>query len=516
MSKPNRSLVLAGGILALLLVASVAAQDQSTTHPATLHPALFLVGDSIMKTATGNGERGPWGWGSEIISFFDPAKIHVYNEGRGGRSSRGYIEEGAWQEILAQLQRGDFVIIQFGHNDGANSQNYPDRISVKGNGDATEEIESAVTHQKKLIHSYGWYLRQYVRDAKTKGATIIICSPAPRNTWLEGHLKRGFDGYAQWAAEAAKQSGALFLDLNTLAADRYDALGQEGARPYFNDLQHTTKFGARVNAEAVVDGLKQLRVSKLTKALATNVPAPAPAPKLQLFEVKGNQDEQQDSANTPRTGKVLLVLAGDSTVTYSAGYAGGLRSHFDRQLQVVNLSRGGRTTATFRSDGRWQQMLDLKPDYVLIQFGHNDEGVMTTEVYAANLGRYVDEARAAGIKPILATPISRRYWRDDGRIHSELGPYVEAMKQVAAAKQVPLMDLHARAIEFYERVGQKVTDTWSFTKPNPALARGGDPAKLPATVLDYTHFNPEGSRAVGFFVADELRKAVPELAKYIY
>jgi lysophospholipase L1-like esterase len=161
-------------------------------------------------------------------------------------------------------------------------------------------------------------------------------------------------------------------------------------------------------------------------------------------------------------------------------------------------------------------MLDLKPDYVLIQFGHNDEGVMTTEVYGANLSRYVDEARAAGIKPILATPISRRYWRDDGRIHSELGPFVEAMKQVAAAKQVPLMDLHARAIDFYERVGQKVTDTWSFTKPNPALARGGDPATLPATVLDYTHFNPEGSRAVGFFVADELRKAVPELAQYIY
>ena len=134
---------------------------------------------------------------------------------------------------------------------------------------------------------------------------------------------------------------------------------------------------------------------------------------------------------------------------------------------MVNLSRGGRTTATFRSDGRWQQMLDLKPDYVLIQFGHNDEGVMTAEVYAVNLGRYVDEARAAGIKPILATPISRRYWRDDGRIHSELGPFVEAMKQVAAAKQVPLMDLHARAIEFYERVGQKVTDTWSFTETEP-------------------------------------------------
>jgi lysophospholipase L1-like esterase len=270
-----------------------------------------------------------------------------------------------------------------------------------------------------------------------------------------------------------------------------------------------------LNAEAVVEGLKQLRLSKLTRALVNVAPAPA-VPELQAFECKGNQDEQQDAPTTQRTGKVLLVLAGDSTVTYSAGYAGGLRSHLDKQLQVVNLSRGGRTTVTFRFDGRWQQMLDLKPDYVLIQFGHNDEGVMTTEVYAENLRRYIDEARAAGIKPILATPISRRYWRDDGRIHSELGPYVEAMKQVAAVKQVPLMDLHARAIEFYERVGQKVTDTWSLTKPNPALARGGDPAKLPATVLDYTHFNPQGSRAIGPIVADELRKAVPELAKYIY
>ena len=508
------SLTTLGLALLLLLAASVSAQESSKPAP-TLHPALFLVGDSIMKTGTGNGERGPWGWGSEVIAFFDPARIHLYNEGRGGRSSRGYIEEGAWQGIVAQLHRGDFVIIQFGHNDAANSQNYPDRISAKGNGEETQEIESPVTHQKKLIHTYGWYLRQYVKDAKSKGATIIICSPVPRNTWNEGRIKRGFDGYAEWAAAAAKQSGALFIDLNTITANRYDALGQEGSRPYFNDQQHTTRFGARVNAECVIEGLRALHQSKLTRALVVPPLAPTP-PELQPFECKGNQDEQQDAATTTRTGKVLLVLAGDSTVTYSAGYGGGLRSHFDKQLQVVNLSRGGRTTGTFRSDGRWQQMLALKPDYVLIQFGHNDEGVMTTEVYAENLRRYVDEARAAGIKPILSTPISRRYWRDDGKIHSELGPFVEAMKQVAAAKQVPLMDLHARAIEFYERVGQKVTDTWSFTKPNPAIARGGDPAKLPATVLDYTHFNPEGSRAIGPIIADELRKAVPELAKYIY
>jgi rhamnogalacturonan acetylesterase len=252
----------------LLLLTGTPVHAQEPIKPApALHPALFLVGDSIMKTGTGNGERGPWGWGSEIIAFFDPAKVHVYNEGRGGRSSRGYIEEGSWQGIVTELQRGDFVIIQFGHNDAANSQNYPDRISAKGNGDETQEIDSPVTHQTKLIHTYGWYLRQYVKDVKSKGATIIICSPAPRNTWTDGKIKRGFDGYAEWAATAAKQSGALFIDLNTLAANRYDALGQEGSRSYFNDQQHTTKFGARVNAECVAEGLRALHQSKLINAL---------------------------------------------------------------------------------------------------------------------------------------------------------------------------------------------------------------------------------------------------------
>lgn len=101
-------------VLSLLLavVSRAAETEPAKPSPTTVpieHPALFLVGDSIMRTGSGNGERGPWGWGSEISAFFDSAKIHVYNEGRGGRSSRGYIEEGAWAAILAQLQPGDFV-----------------------------------------------------------------------------------------------------------------------------------------------------------------------------------------------------------------------------------------------------------------------------------------------------------------------------------------------------------------------------------------------------------------------
>ncbi len=222
---------------------------------------------------------------------------------------------------------------------------------------------------------------------------------------------------------------------------------------------------------------------------------------------KGSLNEQEDRPDTPRTGKIVLCLAGDSTVTYSQGYAAGFRARLDKQLQVINRSRGGRTTASFRKDGRWADILRIKPDYVMIQFGHNDGAVMNNETYAKNLAQFVDEARAAGIKPILVTPVSRRYWQEDGTIKDDLAPKVAAMRQVATEKKVPLMELHERAVELYLKVGRKESETWGLPKPDPA-----DPK---VTILDKTHFNPAGSAAMGRVVADELKRVVPELAPYI-
>jgi len=263
---------------ALMVLTGSAASGQSTQPAAApaLHPALLLVGDSIVNTGSITANRGPLGWGAELIPQFDSTKIHVYNEGRGGRSSRSYIEEGLWAKVLAQLQPGDFVIIQFGHNDSANSQNYPDRITVKGSDDQTQEIVSPVNGGKETIHTYGWYLRQYIKDASAKGASVIICSPPPRNMWADGKIKRGFNGFVQWASDAAKAGGALFIDLNALSADRFDGLGQEAGAKYFADTQHTTKAGAQLNADAVVEGIKQLKTISLADALLPTAGKPVP------------------------------------------------------------------------------------------------------------------------------------------------------------------------------------------------------------------------------------------------
>jgi lysophospholipase L1-like esterase len=272
----NSSLRLSHALALLFLFSIATVRAQDTTAPAdaaaipTLHPALFLIGDSIMKTGTPPGDHGPYGMGYEIAPLFDPTKIHVYNEAAGGRSSRSYIGEGLWAKNLARMQAGDFVIIMFGHNDAKDSNDHPDRATINAGGD--EKVVVGTGDKAVTIRTYGWYLRQYVKDAQAKGATVILCSPVPRNTWVDGKIKRGFDGYAQWAADAARTSGALFIDLNSLAADHYDALGKEQTAQCFADNQHTTRAGAKINAESVVEGLKQLKDCPLANDLAPAAP----------------------------------------------------------------------------------------------------------------------------------------------------------------------------------------------------------------------------------------------------
>lgn len=270
----SRVLLLVFGVLLAITLTKAAAQEGSAAGGAqgTRRPALFVVGDSIVKTGRGSGEKGPWGWGSELGALFDDEKIEVHNKGRGGRSSRSYIEEELWSDIVEQLAPGDFVLLHFGHNDARNSWNHPDRTTITGSGDETLEV--GVGDERKLIHTYGWYLRQYVGDIQAKGATALVCSSAPRNLWVDGRIKRGLDGYAGWAEEAASASGAFFIDLNARAANRYDALGEAQAANHFADVQHTTKAGARLNAECVVEGFKALKDCPLTGFLAPSTQSP--------------------------------------------------------------------------------------------------------------------------------------------------------------------------------------------------------------------------------------------------
>lgn len=231
-------------------------------NEASAKPTLYLIGDSTVK----NGTPGQVGWGAPFCEWFDQSRIRVQNRALGGRSSRSYLREGLWQTVLADLQPGDFVLIQFGHNDNGPLDQGKARASLKGNTDETREVTIQETQAKEVVHSYGAYLRRYIADAQAKGATPIVCSLVPRNIWKDGKVVRSAGDYCKWAREAVEQGGALFIDLNELIAQRYETDGQDNVRTrYFtSDHTHTSAIGAEINAASVVEGLRLLRDCPLT------------------------------------------------------------------------------------------------------------------------------------------------------------------------------------------------------------------------------------------------------------
>lgn len=234
-------------------------------------PTLFLIGDSTVKCGRGDGAGGMYGWGQVIGAHFDTNSITIDNRALGGRSSRTYLTEGLWQQVLDELAPGDYVLIQFGHNDGGDmfTGDRP-RASIKGNGDETRDGIVEQTGERESVHTYGWYLRKYIADTQQRGATPIVFSLVPRDIWEDGRVVRAAADYGKWAREAAEGTGAAFIDLNELVSQRYEQDGRAKVHDtYFTpqDHTHTSLQGAKVNAACVVKGIRDLAECPLRRYL---------------------------------------------------------------------------------------------------------------------------------------------------------------------------------------------------------------------------------------------------------
>ena len=235
---------------------------------------LYIIGDSTVR----NNNRPQCGWGEMINEFLDTNQISISNQAMAGRSTRTFVKEKRWDKVMSTIKAGDFVIMQFGHNEGSK----PDtsrggyRGVLRGTGDETVELtwkDSTI----ETVHTYGWYLKKIVQDAKEKGAIPIICSMIPRNQWdntIKGDttskkiVRRANNDFGKWAKEVAASEGAFFIDLNGISADKYDVLGPDEVKKFFpGDHTHTNVEGARVNATSVAEGINLLVKLELRKYL---------------------------------------------------------------------------------------------------------------------------------------------------------------------------------------------------------------------------------------------------------
>lgn len=241
-------------------------------------PVVFITGDSTVKNAD-KDENGMWGWGAVANTVFDETKIDIVNAAMAGRSCRSYLNEGRWEKVYNSLKPGDFVLIQFGHNDIGAIDKPKYRAAIASAADtchvyrmqaAKEDLSKQNVIDQKLksnaqvgsyevVYSFGWYLKKFIQDVREKGATPILVSLTPRNEWTDGKIERRNDTYGKWYREVAKETGVEFVDLHNITADFLDKKcgKKEKAMKYFNhDHTHTSLLGAKTNAQSIAKGLR--------------------------------------------------------------------------------------------------------------------------------------------------------------------------------------------------------------------------------------------------------------------
>ena len=238
-------------------------------------PCVFFTGDSTVKNFD-NEDDGMWGWASQASTVFDESKITLINAARAGRSTRSFIREGLWDRVYKSLRPGDFVTIQFGHNDICPITDAKARGVIPGAKD-TLHVFKMDDGAYEVVYSFGWYLKKMIDDTREKGATPILVSLTPRNEWPNGRIERRDDSYGKWYREVVEETGVEFIDMHNISADALDKMFavkklpknkekaklkveriKQKAGVYFKkDHTHASKIGAQLNAQSFAKGLRQ-------------------------------------------------------------------------------------------------------------------------------------------------------------------------------------------------------------------------------------------------------------------
>ena len=215
---------------------------------------IYLVGDSTM--CLYDESRFPQeGWGMPFANFFDDT-VEIENHAKGGRSTKSFLDENRWQPIVDSLKTGDYVLIQFGHNDSANSKDHPNRYASP--------------------EDYKKYMGKYINETRAKGATIILITPVTQRKYdSNGELIKSHKEYCDAVIELGTEYNVPVIDLNTKSHELVKQMGPEFSRNLymifepnelprfpkgFNDTTHFCEFGARKMAEIVIRELQSLNL----------------------------------------------------------------------------------------------------------------------------------------------------------------------------------------------------------------------------------------------------------------
>ncbi len=247
----------------------------------------------------------------------------------------------------------------------------------------------------------------------------------------------------------------------------------------------------------------EVRFSVVVRGGRLRLSFSGPAPRINALEI------------TLANQTMTVFLAGDSTVTDQpesgypyCGWGQLLPAQFKHDVAVDNHAQSGRSSRSFINEGRLSAIMErMKPeDFLFIQFGHNDEkpdperGTDPFTTYKEYLKKYIDAAREAKARPVLVTPVHRRYFADDGTLTDTHGDYIIAVRELAEEEDIPLIDLAERSRLLFEQAGVE------GTKEDFMWVLPGEYVNFPSGVEDNTHFQERGARRLAQQVAEAIRE----------
>lgn len=208
------------------------------------------------------------------------------------------------------------------------------------------------------------------------------------------------------------------------------------------------------------------------------------------------------------TEKTLVIgLIGDSTVAQESGWGPAFASRFDESVKVLNYAKNGATAPSLFK--RLDVLLKHKPDYVFVQFGHNDQKHFEPQEYYKNLQVYINKIQRAKSKPVIVSSVTRRTFDKEGKIVSELLKskkynykanltiYAETAKSLANELELDFIDLHAMSIAHHNKIGPTASMEYNFKEG------------------DLTHFNKKGGEAIAYLILAEMKRVLPKMASHI-
>jgi lysophospholipase L1-like esterase len=224
----------------------------SFTLPLNRHTTIWMIGDSTM--CEYDSSRFPLtGWGMPFAQYFD-SSVTIKNEAKAGRSTRTFIAENRWQPIVNDLSEGDYVFIQFGHNDEA--KNYPDRYTTPGD------------YRNNLI--------KFVSESRDKKAVPVLITPVSRRKFdANGNALETHEIYSKIVHEVAEQLNVPLIDLDAMSLKLLQQFGEKNSTLLFmqlapgedpnypsgiHDNTHFNAYGARHIAELVLHGIENLNL----------------------------------------------------------------------------------------------------------------------------------------------------------------------------------------------------------------------------------------------------------------